>query len=177
MPLPSAPRTSTVRSAGRQSARRVCESAARPSATPVKAGDVCGEPPYNLDYGPAVLLWKDCGTGTWSLRAKGGREKEAKLITAGMITADAPFTGITPVNLAPSDYADNSTPENLDFSVGTWFSNDRGFDFSTDGQTQACFQIDIQEIPTLIVGGAKKRMVESFDLVTLDECETSSCHP
>jgi len=141
-----------------------------PVFTELQAGDECGEPPYDFDYGPAVLLWKDCGTGVWSLRAKGGRVKTFKQITAGEIVADAPFSETAEFSLVGSDFLDNSIPSNLNFSVGTWYANDRGFDFSTAGQTQSCFDLTTQEIPTFIVGASRKQIQPPFDLVTLGAC-------
>jgi hypothetical protein len=117
-----------------------------------------------------VLLWKDCGSNVWSLRAKGGRIDTFKHITAGKIIADAPFSQVSAFNLAGSDTLDNSGITEIDFSVGVWYANDRGFNFSTAGQTQSCFDLTTQEIPTLIVGGSKKKGTVPFDLVTLEAC-------
>ena len=138
--------------------------------TALEPGDECGEPPYNFDYGPAVLMWRDCGSGVWHLRAKGGRAEQTKLITAGTIAADAPFTNVSGVQLASGDTLESSGNE-LTFSVGVWFTNNRGFNFNTAGQSSACFDLSRQDIKTLIVGASKKRISYSFDLFSLAECE------
>jgi hypothetical protein len=142
-----------------------------PVQTQLQSADVCGEPPYDYDYGPVLMLYKDCETNIWSFRAKGGRFKQYQLLSEGTLAADAPFTQITPVNLTSSDTVTNGiTPNELVFSMGAWHVNDRGFDFSTAGQSQSCFDLTAQDIPTLIVGGARKKITGSFDLVTLGAC-------
>jgi hypothetical protein len=140
-----------------------------PIYTTLQAGDECGEPPYDLDYGPAVLLWKDCGTGVWSLRAKGGRVNTGLQYTAGQITADAPFSQVSGYNLSGGD-AVNASDNDLDFSVGAWYSNNKGINFSVNGQTESCLNLTTQDIPVLIVGGSKKAISAPFDLVTLGAC-------
>jgi hypothetical protein len=142
-----------------------------PVHTQLESADVCDEPAYHDDYGPVLMLYKNCTTNIWSLRAKGGRFSQYELLTEGTIRADAPFTQVTSFELTETDTTSiGITPNELGFSIGTWFINDRGFDFSTDGQTQSCFELNTQDIPTLIVGGARKKITGSFDLITLDAC-------
>jgi len=140
-----------------------------PVFTTLEAGDECAEPGYDQDYGPAVLLWKDCSTGLWSLRAKGGRSTETRNFVSGSIRGDAPFADVAPFDLGADDSLDNTTPEDLLFSVGVWFSNDQGFDFNTAGQTESCFDPTTLDMP-LIVGASGKRVEPPFDLLTLGEC-------
>ena len=142
-----------------------------PVYTEAMLGDECDEPPYDYDYGPVVLLWKDCSSGVWSLRAKGGRLVEQMLRVQGQIIADADFSAVAPVNLIATDSIDNSLTEILAFDVGAWFTNDKGFDFSTAGQTIACLTFDVQDFPMLILGGSKKALIGGIDLITLESCE------
>ncbi len=141
-----------------------------PVHTELQPGDECGQPPYHLDYGPVVLLWKSCATGVWSIRMKGGASKTL-LTNSGQILADGPFSAVAGFNLNGSDDLDNATPETLLFSVSTWFANNKGFSFSTAGQSTACLSFNTQDIPTLIVGGTKKKIVGGIDLVTLMSCD------
>jgi hypothetical protein len=142
-----------------------------PLQTQLQSADVCGEPPYSDDYGPVMMLYKDCSTDIWSFRVKGGRFKQYELLTEGKIKADAPFSQVAPVSLTATDTVVNGiTPNELNFSIGTWYVNSRGFDFSTAGQSQSCFELNAQDISTLIVGGARKKVTGSFDLVTLGAC-------
>ena len=142
--------------------------------TTVSAGDECGEPPYTLDYGPAVLIWRDCPGNTWHVRMKGGREVNQKLITAGSIVADAAFASATPFNLTGADTLSNTSPSIVDFSVGVWFTNDRGFDLNTGTQSTACLSFTTQDIAPVIVGSSHKRIYGPLDLVKLGTCSLDS---
>lgn len=141
-----------------------------PLQAQLQSGDECGEPPYHLDYGPAVLLWRDCPGNSWHLRARGGREMEQKLITAGHILGDAAFSSVSGHQLNSSDSLENEPADELHFSVGAWFSNNKGFNFSTSGQGESCFDLTTQDIPALIIGSSKKRVPAPFDLVSLEAC-------
>ena len=102
-----------------------------PVHTTLQPGDECGEPPYNFNvrYGPAVLLWRDCPGGTWHLRAKGGRVDDAKRFTIGTIAANAPFSNVSGFGLAGGDSL-NTNGTTLNFQVGVWFSNNKGFNLT-----------------------------------------------
>lgn len=142
-----------------------------PIHTKLQPGDECGQPPYNLEYGPALMLWRDCPGGAWHLRAKGGREKVNQLVTQGTITADTAFNNVTNTQLNSGDSVVLSNNNSLlTFTVKSWFTNDKGFNFETGGQSTSCFQLSRKDIPALIVGGSKKRINYSFDLVSMQAC-------
>ena len=142
-----------------------------PVHTTLQPGDECGAPPYNFNvrYGPAVLLWRDCPGGTWHFRAKGGRVDDVKRFTVGTVTADAPFSNVSGFQLAGGDSL-NTTGNTLNFRVGVWFANDKGFNFDTGGQSSACLNFSTQDIDALIVGASKKRVSVPFNLFTLQDC-------
>lgn len=150
-----------------------------PIHTQLNPGDECGEPPYDLEYGPAVFVWRDCPGGTWHFRAKGGRENEMQLYTEGTITADAPFGNVNGYQLTGSDaLALEDSDTKLGFSVNVWFTNDKGFDFDTGGQSSACFDLSRQDIASLIVGASGTRIsASSFDLFSLGECDATPPPP
>ncbi len=141
-----------------------------PVFTTLKPGDECGEPPYNLDYGPVMFLWRDCGTDTWHFRAKGGRHDGAVLRAQGDVVADAPFSGVSGFGLAGGDSVGTAPATELNFNLGVRFTQDKGFNFSTSGQGNACFDFSDQDIRNLIVGAGGKRIQPPFDLVTLFNC-------
>jgi len=142
-----------------------------PVHTTLQPGDECGEPPYNfnLRYGPVVHLWRDCPGGTWHLRAKGGRVTDVKRFTNGTITANAPFSNVSGFGLASGDSL-GTNGNTLNFQVGVWLSNNKGFNFGTSGQSSACLNFSTQDIDALIVGASKKRVNVPLDLFTLQEC-------
>ncbi len=142
-----------------------------PIYTELSPGDECGEPPYDFDYGPVILLWKNCSTGVWSMRAKGGRVKTAQQRVTGTIEADAPFGSVSGFNLGGgSDYVNGNGTNELSFSVGSWYANDKGINFSTAGQSEACLDFSEQDIDVMIVGGSKKKISAPLDLISLGAC-------
>ena len=140
-----------------------------PVFTTLLPGDECGEPPYDLNFGPATFLWKDCGTDTWHFRAKGGRSDTA-LRTQGTITGNSPFSGVSGVGLAGGDSVNTSPATRINLNVGVTFTQDKGFDFSTTGQNSACVDFTRQDIRHFIVGASGKRITKPIDLVTLIGC-------
>jgi len=143
-----------------------------PVHTTLQPGDECGIPPYSFDvrYGPAVLLWRDCPGNTWHIRTKGGRVDDQQRITEGTITADTAFGNVSGHNLVGPDELDNSIPNVLGFRTSVWMANDKGINFDTGGQSSACLSISTQDIDALIVGASRKRVSAPFDLFTLEDC-------
>jgi hypothetical protein len=138
------------------------------------AGDECGEPLYNFDFGPAVLVWKDCTTNTFHLRAKGGRKTDFPLGFQGVVTGDQPLASVTGVGLGASDVVDNSIPEVLDYSVNVWFSNNKGFDLDATGQSSLCFEPTAPEGWRVLVGARRWVVTEPIDLITMGPCGTAT---
>ena len=141
-----------------------------PVFTALAPGDECGQPPYNLDFGPAMFLWRDCGTNTWHFRAKGGRFDGDPLRAQGTITGNASFASPTGVGLAGGDSVNTNPASRVNFNVGVRFTQDKGFDFSTAGQGTACFAFTNTDIRHFIVGASGKRFTKPIDLVTLAGC-------
>ncbi len=144
-----------------------------PIYTTLLPGEECGEPPYNLDFGPATFLWRDCGTDNWHFRAKGGRADGDALRTQGAITGNAAWSNVTGVSLAGSDSVATSPASQLNFNLGVRFTQNKGFDFSTSGQNSACLDFSRQDIRHFIVGANGKRITKAIDLVTLAGCGES----
>ena len=143
-----------------------------PVHTTLQPGDECGAPPYNFNvrYGPAILLWRDCPGNTWHLRTKGGRMDDHLRITEGTITADTPFSNVTGHQLGGGDVLNNSPSNVLGFRTSVWMANDKGINFATGGQSSACLDFSTQDIDALIVGASRKRVSGPIDLFTLQDC-------
>ncbi len=138
--------------------------------TELVAGEECGEPPYNELYGPVVLAWRDCPTGTWHLRMHGGGVSDSIRNTVGNIVGDAPFNLVTGTALTGSDSLTNAPANEVDFSVGVWFNNVKDINIDTTGQSSACLSFSTQDIPALIVGNSRKKLTAPLDLVSLGVC-------
>lgn len=149
-----------------------------PVHTEFQPGDECGEPPYQIKYGPIVQLWRDCPGTTWHMRAKGGRESDMRLFTNGTITGDAQFGTVSNFQLQSGDKVTlNAARTQLTFSVNVWFTQNKGFNVETGGQSSSCLELSRQDIPALIVGARRKRLYHSFDLVSLDQCAGTASTP
>lgn len=138
--------------------------------TELVAGEECGEPPYNELYGPVLLAWRDCPTGAWHLRMHGGGVSDSIRTTNGNIIGDAPFNSVTGTSLSGSDSLTNAPANEVDFSVGVWFSNIKDINIDTTGQSSACLTFNTQDIPTLIVGSSRKKLTGPLDLISLGDC-------
>lgn len=138
--------------------------------TVINPGDECGEPAYDYNFGPATLLWKDCGTNTWHFRAKGGRADPPQLQTHGSIIADSDFSGVVGFGLDGGDTLNNSTANEVIFDVRVSGINDQGFDFDTSGQSTSCLDFSRQDMDTLIIGSGSKQVKTPIDLRTLWAC-------
>ena len=76
-----------------------------------------------------------------------------------------------PVALNGTDTLNNTAPAIIEFNIGSWFTNDKGFNFTTQGQSQSCLSFGAKDIPTLIVGSVGKKWEGGIDLVTLAPCD------
>jgi len=146
------------------------QSQGTPIRTVINPGDECGEPAYDYNFGPATLLWKDCGTNTWHFRAKGGRANAPQLQTQGSIIADTDFSGVVGFDLDGGDSLSNAPANEVVFDVRVSGINDQGFDFDTSGQSTSCLDFSRQDIDTLIIGSGSKQVKTPIDLATLWVC-------
>ena len=138
--------------------------------TVINPGDECGEPAYDYNFGPANLLWRDCGTNTWHFRSKGGRAGGAQQQTQGSIIADTDFSGVVEFDLDGGDSLNNSPANEVVFDVRVNGTNDQGFDFDTSGQSTSCLDFSRQDMDTLIIGSSSKQVKTPIDLTSLWAC-------
>ena len=138
-------------------------------------GDECGEPVYTTTLGPAMLIWRQCGTDNWLMRAKGGlgRLTEGRnQIAAGQILSDFKFGYANPVAADSNDMVDNSTNKIINFSLSVQqdTANSKGINFATTGQSRTCFTLDGNDFEAVYLGNTGRRIDLPFDLTTLGPC-------
>lgn len=145
----------------------------------VAPGQECGVPPYVTTLGPALQLWRECGTDDWSFRAQGGLERltPGELHQAlGQLTSDGNFPAVTEFALNGTDSVTGAPTMQIDFditvaqSVGT----QKGFNFSTAGLSSACFDLSNSVFEAVYIGSAGKRIDPPYDLVALGDCPVDS---
>ncbi len=133
-------------------------------------GDECGEPVYDHEYGPALLLWRDCPGDTWHVRAKGGRIEDAVRYFGGSLQADAAFRSVVGFQLDDNDTLDIGMDDRVQFSLGVWFANDDGFDFDAAGITSLCFAPDAAVGTRVLFGAGRWPVQGALDLLSLRPC-------
>jgi len=94
-------------------------------------GDECGLPYFESRLDRALLVWKDCDTGDWSVRASAGGGQawaaEGRLSGTGI-------TSVQPVTLETDDNL-QSTSQSIDFNFTASWTDIDGFDFRLDNDT------------------------------------------
>ncbi len=149
------------------------------AGTPVhvtfQPGDECGQPVYTPTLGPAMLIWRECGTDNWRMRAKGGlgRLTEGRVqMAVGQIVGDSNFGYVNPISAGAGDIVDNSVAAIIDFSIGVQqdIGNSKGINFSTAGQSRTCFTLEGNDFEQVYLGNTGKRINVPFDLTTLGPC-------
>ena len=144
--------------------------------TEFNPGDECGQPLYQNTYGPAVLVWRECGTDSWRMRIRGGLDVINDFqtrISTGSIQGDQPFSGVNGVMLDGADLLTNSPAEliNFNIAVSETAGNNKGVNFSTQGLVSACLDFSHPAIETVIVGAKGKRVYPPFDILRGDVCD------
>lgn len=104
-------------------------------ADPV-AGDECGYPYFEGKLDHALLVWKDCVTGTWSIRTSAGGQQQ--WLPKGQLTGTNPSGGdildVTRHSLEATDTL--LTQDNIvSFSFGTSNIDIDGFEFNLSGDS------------------------------------------
>jgi hypothetical protein len=147
-----------------------------PTSSTVASGEECGEPPYTTTLGPAMQLWRDCGTDQWTVKVQGGLARLSPGIThqmAGTISADAGFSAPVPLSLNGADTLSGGGTTTLQFDINANadLGNNKGFTFSTQGLSSACMVLDATNIEVLYIGSAGKRIEPPYDLLGLASCQ------
>ncbi len=138
--------------------------------TRVDGDEACGEPPYSEIYGPAMMLWKDCGTTLWHLRFRSGLGRmtdDEPQESVGTITGDSPFQFANGGNLEAADSVVLSNPAKVSFSITVRdedLTDTKTLNFNVASQQSTCLEFTTKDIEPLIVGSGGKRLDPPFDL-------------
>ena len=135
---------------------------------PAAAGDECGTPAYNHDYGSAILVWRDCPGNTWHVRAKGGRITSG-LTYQGQINSNGNITGVTPSGLDTND-AVTSDANQIDYKLSVINAQDDGFDFTVPAGSAQCFSMTTPTDRPVLVGAGRWAASAPFSLQTMKAC-------
>lgn len=152
----------------------------QPSPASVEPNQECGEPAYNNTLGPALLVWRDCGTDNWRLRAKGGlgrlTEHRDLTLSGSIVASPGNFGSVGNVSIDAGDTIDKSDPSRIDFSLTVQQdkTNSKGFNFNSNGQSFACLDIDSTDFEVIYLGGFGKRIDLPYNLTGLGACDVDT---
>ncbi len=136
---------------------------------PPQPGDECFAPTYAAGGEAHLFLWDSCdGSGLWQVRATGGGGNS---VYQGSVSAQAPFTSVSPYSLESSDELDTTDPSVIDFLMRVFGAGEDGFSFSFAAGSNPCF--DAPGLPAgaqVLVGQGRKPASVPFDLNTFESC-------
>ena len=154
------------------------------SAGPVtiEPDEECGAPQYASTLGPALLIWRVCGTDNWRIRARSGLARlteDRDLVLSGSLEGtNGNFGAVVGLNAESTDTLNSISSSILEFDLTVQgdFAPNKGINFNTNGQTNTCLSLDetsLREFETVYLGNTGKRIELPFDLSTLQ----SGCDP
>jgi len=142
----------------------------------------CGQPQYTNTLGPALLIWRDCGTTNWRVRARSGLSRLTQnrdLTVVGSLIGDANFAAVAPIaNNDSGDVLDNSNRKRLEFqlTVEQGDVGGKGFNFSSNNQASTCLDIvgGVDDFEVIYLGSTGKRINLPYDITGLEQCVLDS---
>ena len=155
-----------------------------PGPITIEVDEECGQPDYTTTLGPVLLIWRDCGTDNWSMRARSGLARlteDRELSFSGtMVGANGNFGAVSGVGVEATDTLNSITPTIVEFNLpvqGDTAPN-KGINFNTNGQTNTCLTLDENsalEFETIFFGNTGKRIELPYDLSALQPgCDPDS---
>jgi len=135
----------------------------------------CGEPIYDKASEIGLFLWRDCGSGQWTMRVTGGGSSSLLMYEGEIVADPQAFSTVTGFSLEGADIVDYmSDPLRIGYSLRVKNSGEDGIDFSYPSGTNVCF--DTSSLPTgaqVMVGANRQVLTPPFDLEGLSTCSTS----
>ncbi len=134
-------------------------------------GISCGEPDLTADTTAAVMLWEDCGTGQWHVRATAGGSWRP-MTFEGRVTSDRPFTSVDPVLVESGDLLDLPTNDQIEFKLNVRRRGQDGLDFMFPENSDVCLKLETPDTE-LLVGADRTPVGNNVNLTTLRPCDAS----
>ncbi|MCF7989619.1 MAG: FG-GAP-like repeat-containing protein [Thiohalocapsa sp.] len=149
---------------------------------PPQPGDECGEtdpnnpnplqePWYSQDFGPAILVWKDCSTNAWHLRTKGG-QSETTVSYQGRLRSTVPFTSIAGFDVDAFDSFEVVSQNEATFNLNVIGVNEDGIDFEVPTGSQ-CLELDTPVDQPILIGAGRWAADAPLDLQTMQGCSST----
>ncbi len=126
---------------------------------------VCGTPVYAAATESVVLLYNDCGTNGWHVRATAGGQ--AVTYRGGLI-ADQPFASLTGFSFETDDLL---PPPDYVMSMGGTAQD--GLDFNLATGAKGCFSLTAPSDKVILAGATRLPMGTTVSLPDFGPCTTS----
>ncbi len=126
-----------------------------------------GKPNYNPNVDESIFLWRE-NDGSWRLRATAGGKRTSYV---GTMTADRPFSYVTPYLLESDDSLDNSDPNLVLFDIGMFNGWSDGIDFAFPAGANVCVAIDSPKNATVLIGATRTPVTTHFNLTDFGPCD------
>lgn len=129
----------------------------------------CGDPEMDNQTDAGVMLWKDCVTQTWKVRALSAG---TNTLYSGSLWATANLTGVNTMGLEPDDQVDAvSDPARLTFGLNVSSNATDGFSFVLEPGATACLELASDPADRPVYFGPLRRVITPpFDLRTGAPC-------
>ena len=136
--------------------------------------NVEGRPSLNRFSDRGWFIWRQ-NNGQWRsefIIGSGSQDSGVPLIFEGNITSSSPLTNLVLISIENSDILNNTGSE-IDFTLTVpyrWFD---GFRFTSDPAAQTCVSLTAPADENIFIGVDKVPMPKSFDLNTLQPCDST----
>jgi len=135
-----------------------------------QVGDECGTPLHHPSLDKALLVYRDCTTGIWSVRASAGGSATG-LSFSGRVSTDSSFSAVNGFNLESSDILDSSSTGEIAFRLDVAGAGEDGFVFQDINATQICLELDTPSDVRILLGPKHLPVQAPFDVIGMGNCE------
>jgi len=135
------------------------------------AAAACGQPAYDPSVDKVLLIWKDCGTDDWHIRASAGGE--TGILHAGALLSTGTPNPITPFSFEANDSLNVGPVAAFDYKMYMSGAGIDGIDFTAPAGSGLCLSTADPSIP-ILVGAAATTVQSPIDLTSLNACVTGT---
>ena len=136
--------------------------------TPAPAFE-CEQPEIDVDTDNAVLVWKNCFSGKWNVRAVTGSSLTG--VTGTLFSSAGAVTAVSDGGTLELDDTLDIGASNIDFDFIAEAGNADGFSFDLDPTADACLDFRTTARVEVLVGGNRTAHRAPFDLNSLGQCD------
>jgi hypothetical protein len=130
----------------------------------------CGKPVTNGAVDKGVFVWRDCATGTWSMKVWSAN---TAITYQGTITSTSDFTTVTPQSVETNDVLNTSNTKQVGFTFNSKGTGSDGVDFKLPDGANACLDVTAPAGQQVFIGPFRTPVTQPLDLETQQGCSGS----